>query len=107
MVLIESHADSRGVDKHRVDLLKSTSRGLHAEEVCQGDEGCADDGPDPEVVSTDGGQADGSYHDHDEVGHPVREDADGCGLVADAEGLDFGGVGPGDWEDLWRRLANV
>lgn len=107
MVLVKTHANSWSLVEHDIDLLEGTSGGLDTEEVGQGHEGRTDDGPDPKVVPSDGAEADRSDHDDHEVGHPVREDADGGGLVANAEGLDLGGVGPRDWQDAESEAVEV
>lgn len=67
MVRIETHAKSWLVEEHLVDLLECPARRLHTKKVCQWDEGCAHDGPDPEVVASNVGQTDGGDHDDDEV----------------------------------------
>lgn len=67
VVGVKSHANSWLVEKHLVDLLKSTSGRLHTKEVRQWDERGTDDSPDPEVIATNVVHTDRSDHDNNEI----------------------------------------
>ncbi|RMZ66364.1 HAD-superfamily hydrolase subfamily IA variant 3 [Pyrenophora seminiperda CCB06] len=107
IIIDNTHAQSRLLKEHHINLLERTSRSLHTKEIRQRDKRSANDGPDPKVVTANMIETDRCNHDNDEVGKPVGKDADGCGFVAYTKGLDLSRVGPGYGQDAEGEAVEV
>lgn len=79
-----------------VDLLERAAGRLGVEEVDDGNEGGVHAGEEEVSSPANLVDHDGSDHDDEEVEHPVGAGRHGVGLSTSADGVDLGGIEPGE-----------
>lgn len=82
--------------KNDIDFLEGAARGLGVEEVDDGNERAVHAGEEEVSSPADLVNHDRGNHDDEEVEHPVGAGRDGVGLSTGADGVDLGGIEPGE-----------
>lgn len=95
-ILIPKHKDARIIPKQPIDILERAVGRFRVEKIDDGYERSVEDGPDDVEFPLQGLDAYGCDFDDHEVEGPVRGSSQGRPFGAVGEGVDFGGIEPGD-----------
>lgn len=95
-ILIPKHQNLRLLPKQPINILQRAIRRLGVEQIHNGHETRVKHGPDDVEFPLEGLDADGRDFDDHEVEGPVRSGSEGRPFGTVGEGVDFGGVEPGD-----------